>query len=429
MSTVKKNFVLLLTLQISTYAVPLLIVPLLTHALGPESYGQLTFSLAVIAYFINLTCYSFDLTATPRIALARDDRAERSRIFWATFVTQLAIAAIGFVVLLALTFVVPRFGADRTLLLIGFGMPVGAALTPGWYFQGVQKLRTFSVILFVCRALSIPAMFAFVHGPADLSAAMIVNAAVPIGSGIMAIAYLFACREVAFVRVHVADIAEALKGGLQVFLASTSVAFYASTNTVLLGFVSGNVAAGYFAAGDKLVRAAISMLQPLKSAAYPRVSYLMRHARDDALVFLRKLLVVQFSMVVAISLAIFFGAPLAVRLFYGPSYEPTVNVLRWMAFIPFMAGMTDLFGVQTLLPLGMNKVFTRILMSSGILNIALLPVLAKYFAEQGAAAAVLLAEAAVAAALAAVVYREGIPFIRHPAARRPPRDRPNSAQE
>ncbi|KVN33768.1 polysaccharide biosynthesis protein [Burkholderia pyrrocinia] len=429
MSTVKKNFVLLLTLQISTYAVPLLIVPLLTHALGPESYGQLTFSLAVIAYFINLTCYSFDLTATPRIALARDDRAERSRIFWATFVTQLAIAAIGFVVLLALTFVVPRFGADRTLLLIGFGMPVGAALTPGWYFQGVQKLRTFSVILFVCRALSIPAMFAFVHGPADLSAAMIVNATVPIGSGIMAIAYLFACREVAFVRVHVADIAEALKGGLQVFLASTSVAFYASTNTVLLGFVSGNVAAGYFAAGDKLVRAAISMLQPLKSAAYPRVSYLMRHARDDALVFLRKLLVVQFSMVLAISLAIFFGAPLAVRLFYGPSYEPTVNVLRWMAFIPFMAGMTDLFGVQTLLPLGMNKVFTRILMSSGILNIALLPVLAKYFAEQGAAAAVLLAEAAVAAALAAVVYREGIPFIRHPAARRPPRDRPNSARE
>lgn len=418
MSTVKKNFVLLLTLQISTYAAPLLIVPLLTHALGPEGYGQLAFSLAVVAYFINWTCYSFDLTATPRIALARDDRAERSRIFWATFVAQLAIAALGFVVLLALTFVVARFGADRTLLLIGFGMPLGAALTPGWYFQGVQKLRTFSVILFVCRALSIPAMFAFVRGPADLTAAMIVNAAVPLGSGIAAIALLFACREVAFVRVRVADVAEALQGGWQVFLASTSVAFYASTNTVLLGFVSGNVAAGYFAAGDKLVRAAISMLQPLKSAAYPRVSYLMRHARDEALAFLRKLLVVQFAMVLAISLAIFFSAPLAVRLLYGPSYEPTVNVLRWMAFIPFMAGMTDLFGVQTLLPLGMKKAFTRILISSGILNVALLPVLAKYFAEQGAAAAVLLAEAAVAAALAAVVYREGIPLIGRPAARR-----------
>lgn len=101
------------------------------------------------------------------------------------------------------------------------------------------------------------------------------------------------------------------------------------------------------------------------------------------------------------------------RLLYGPSYEPTVNGLRWTAFIPFMAGMTGLFGVQRLLPLGLKKALTR------ILNVALLPVLAKYFAEQGAASAVLLAEAAVAAALAAVVDHEGIPLIGRPAARRP----------
>ncbi|KVK83878.1 polysaccharide biosynthesis protein [Burkholderia ubonensis] len=418
MSTVKKNFILLLTLQISTYVAPLLIMPLLTHALGPEGYGQLAFSLAVVAYFINWTCYSFDLTATPRIALARDNRAERSRIFWSTLLAQFAITTAGFVVLVALTFIVKRFGADRTLLLIGFGMPVGAALTPGWYFQGVQKLHTFSLILFVCRVLSIPAMFLLVHGPEDITAAMVVNAAVPLGSGLAVVAYMFACREVDFVRVDVHDIAEALKGGWQVFLASTSVAFYASANTVLLGFVSGNLSAGYFAAGDKLVRAAISMLQPLKAAAYPRVSYLMRHARNEAMSFLRKLLVVQFVMVLAISLAIFFSAPLAVRLLYGPSYEPTIQVLRWMAFIPFMAGMSDIFGVQTMLPLGMKKAFTRVLMSSGVLNVVLLPLLAKYFAEQGAAAAVLLAESAVAIALAAIVHRERVPLISSLATRR-----------
>ncbi|MBR8343335.1 oligosaccharide flippase family protein [Burkholderia ambifaria] len=418
MSNIKKNFLLLLTLQISMYAVPLLIAPLLTHALGPEGYGQLAFSLAVIAYLTNCTSYSFDLTATPRIALARDDRAERSRIFWATLYAQIGIAVICFIVLIALTFLVERFGEDRDLLLIGFGMVAGVAFTPGWYFQGMEKLRALSVILFVGRILSLPAMFALVHSPADIDRAMIVNAAVPTLSAIVLAAYLYFQREIDFVRVGVADIAESLKGGWQVFLASTSIAFYASTNTVLLGFVSGNVAAGYFAAGDKLIRAALSMLQPLKAATYPRISYLMRHARNDAFSFLRKLFVVQAVMVLGISLAIFFGAPLAVRLLYGPSYEPTVQVLRWMAFIPFMAGMTDLFGVQTMLPLGMKSAFTRILMSSGILNIVLVPVLAKYFAELGAAAAVLTAEAAVAAALATVVYRAGIPLLGSAVARR-----------
>lgn len=418
MSNLKKNFLLLLTLQISMYAAPLLIAPLLTRALGPAGYGQLAFSLAVIAYFFNCTSYSFDLTATPRIAHARDDRAERSRIFWATLFAQIGIAAVSFVVLVVLTFVVGRFAENRALLLIGFGMVVGAAFTPGWYFQGMEKLRALALILTGGRVLTIPAMFLFVHGPADLDTAMLINAAVPLGSSIALAVYLRVNREVEFVRVRIADIAESLRGGWQVFLASTSVAFYASTNTVLLGFVSGNVAAGYFAAGDKLIRAALSLLGPLKTAAYPRINYLMRHARDDAFSLLRKLFIVQVAMVLSISLVIFFGAPLAVRILYGPSYEPTVNVLRWMAFIPFMAGMTDLFGVQTLLPLGMKTAFTRILMSSGILNIVLVPVLAKHFAEQGAAVAVLLAETAIAAALATVVYRARIPLIGSAAARR-----------
>jgi len=411
MSSIRKNFLLLMTLQISTYAVPLITLPLLTRVLGPESYGQLSFVLAVITCFINFTNYSFDLTATPRIALACDDRAARSHIFWTTLLAQIAITAAGFIVLLALTFMVERFAFDRTLLLIGFAMTLGAALTPTWYFQGIQQLHTFSPILFTCRVLSVPAMFIFVHGPADLTAAMLINAGVPLSSGIVVCAYLLLRREIDFVSVSLADIAQALMDGWHVFLASTSIAFYASTNTILLGFVSGNVAAGYFAAGDKLVRAAISMLQPLKAASYPRISYLMHHAREDAMTLLRQLFIVQGALVLAISLAIFFGAPFAVHILYGPNYAPTIGVLRWMAFIPFMAGMTDLFGVQTMLPLGMKKSFSRILISSGFLNVALLPLLAKLFAEQGAAAAVLIAESSVAAALAYVLYWQGVSLL------------------
>ncbi|AIV84468.1 flippase [Burkholderia pseudomallei] len=417
MTTVRKNFLLLMTLQISTYVVPLVTLPLLTRVLGPEAYGQLSFVLAVITYFINFTNYSFDLTATPRIALAHDDLAARSKIFWATFAAQAAITVAGFAILLALTFAIERFAIDRTLLVIGFGMTVGAALTPGWYFQGIQKLRIYSVTLFACRALSVPAMYLCVRTPADLIDAVAINAAVPLVCGVLVFGYLIVRREVVFVRIGAADVAASLKGGWQVFLASTSVAFYASTNTVLLGFVSGNVAAGYFAAGDKLIRSAISLLQPLKAAAYPHVSYLMHHAREDAMSFLRKLLVVQGAMVLAISLAIFALAPLAVHILYGSTYEPTVGVLRCMALIPFMAGMTDLFGVQTMLPLGMKTAFSRVLISSGVLNVALLPPLAKCFAEQGAAAAVLIAETAVAATLAYVLYRKRVSIFARPAPR------------
>jgi PST family polysaccharide transporter len=195
-------------------------------------------------------------------------------------------------------------------------------------------------------------------------------------------------------------------------MATSIVDIYASSNIVLLTFISGNVAAGYFAAADKLIRAALNMLQPLKTAAYPRVSFLMHHAKDDAFAFLRKMFVVQGLIVSLISVCIFFGAPLAVKLLYGPKFLPTVEVLRWMAFVPLMVGLTDLFGVQTMLPLGMKAQFSRVLMASAVLNFRLLAVLAKLFGEQGAAATVLIVETLVAAAMAFTLHLQGVPLLK-----------------
>ncbi|MDW9249259.1 polysaccharide biosynthesis family protein [Burkholderia cepacia] len=84
MTAVRKNFALLFSLQISTYVIPLVTLPLLTRVLGPQQYGTLSFVLAVATYFINLANYSFDLTATPRVALAKDrgsDHASSGRRF------------------------------------------------------------------------------------------------------------------------------------------------------------------------------------------------------------------------------------------------------------------------------------------------------------------------------------------------------------
>ncbi|SAL79129.1 hypothetical protein [Caballeronia telluris] len=67
-----------------------------------------------------------------------------------------------------------------------------------------------------------------------------------------------------------------------------------------------------------------------------------------------------------------------------------MNVLRWMSFGPLMSSLSDLFGVQTMLPLGMNSAFSRVLIGSAVLNFGLLAVLAKLFGEQGAAATALI---------------------------------------
>jgi O-antigen/teichoic acid export membrane protein len=412
MASFRKNFTILMTLQVSTYVAPLLTLPWLARVLGPNEYGRLSFALAFTAYFITLTNFSFSLTATPKVSIARDDRPMRSRVFWETMAAQGVLAVAGFLFLLALTFAVPHLAENRALLLTGFGMAVGAMLIPTWYFQGIEDLGPISILVFAGRALSVPAMYLFVRHRDDVYNAMLVNALVPLLSGIAICTYLYFRRELDFVPVSLKTALHRLKEGWSVFMATSLVEIYASSNIVLLTFISGNVAAGYFAAGDKLIRAALGMLQPLKTAAYPRVSFLMHHAREDAFAFLRKMFVLQGSIVAIISLCIFFGAPLAVRLLYGPQFEPTIDVLRWMAFVPLMSGLSDLFGVQTMLPLGLKTAFSRVLIASAVLNFGLLAVLAKLFGEQGAAATVLAVETSIAAAMAFTLYLEGVPLLK-----------------
>jgi PST family polysaccharide transporter len=83
-----------------------------------------------------------------------------------------------------------------------------------------------------------------------------------------------------------------------------------------------------------------------------------------------------------------------------------------MAFVPLMVGLTDLFGVQTMLPLGMKAQFSRVLMASAVLNFSLLAVLANLFGEQGAAATVLIVETLVAAAMAFTLHLQGVPLLK-----------------
>ncbi|WP_159939023.1 oligosaccharide flippase family protein, partial [Caballeronia arationis] len=54
MASFKRNFTILMTLQVSTYLAPLLTLPWLARVLGPNEYGRLSFALAFTTYFITL---------------------------------------------------------------------------------------------------------------------------------------------------------------------------------------------------------------------------------------------------------------------------------------------------------------------------------------------------------------------------------------
>ena len=80
-SRVFLNAVYLFVVQGVTYLVPLITLPYLVRVLGAQSYGVLSFSLAIIQYFILLTDYGFNLSATQKISVICGDINKISNVF------------------------------------------------------------------------------------------------------------------------------------------------------------------------------------------------------------------------------------------------------------------------------------------------------------------------------------------------------------
>jgi PST family polysaccharide transporter len=414
--SLRKNVAALYAIQLVSYAAPLATLPWLTRVLGPSGFGQLSFCIAVTSYFVLLADYGFNFSATRQIALCWNDRVTRSTVFWNTITVKALLACAGFPVLLLLTLWVDKFAELRPLLSITYLTVVGTVLTPTWYFQGTERQTVLSGITIAVKVASVPMIFLFVRGAKDVQIAALISSGMTIVGGLLCLGFLLKDKQLDRIRFSGRGLLDVLKEGRHLFFSTASISLYQATNTVVLGLVAGNVAVGHYSAAEKIVQAAQGLLVPITQSVYPRVSRLMQDSRDAAFALIRKTLKIQGSIALGLSILLFVAAPPMIRLLYGQAYEETISVLRWLAFLPFLIGISNVLGIHTMLAMGMNRIVSGIVITAGAINVLTLFVLTHWFGAVGAAMAVVATEFFVTAVMALIIMRRNLPVFRIPAA-------------
>jgi O-antigen/teichoic acid export membrane protein len=90
----------------------------------------------------------------------------------------------------------------------------------------------------------------------------------------------------------------------------------------------------------------------------------------------------------------------------GIGFAQGATVLRWLAWVPCVVAVSNLLGVQVMLPRGLNRPFTLILGMASMLSLALLYPMIDHGGAQGAAQLVLLVECVVTGAMALYLWRK-----------------------
>jgi O-antigen/teichoic acid export membrane protein len=143
---------------------------------------------------------------------------------------------------------------------------------------------------------------------------------------------------------------------------------------------------------------------PISSAAYPRMNALLAERSPKALRLLAMLVVGQGLFTLVLSGTMFFASPNLTPLVLGQKFVEATPMVQWLAPIPLIAGLSNVLGINMMLPLGMNKHFTMVTLAAGLINIAMIVPLSRAWGGVGAAASVTMTEVFVTVAMAAVMF-------------------------
>ncbi|NUU67349.1 flippase [Enterobacteriaceae bacterium BIT-l23] len=407
-----KNIVSLSLVQGLNYILPLITLPYLVRTLGVHSYGVLTFCVAFNQYFLLFTQFGFNFSATQRIAKARQEKEQISKIFFSVLGAKLFFCFVSFVVLCILIILVPYFYNIKVILLFSFVAIVGDVLFPGWFFQGEEKMSNIAISNILARLSTVPLIFLFVNSTDDVARAALFMGSANVLAGIIAMIAVVKSGRVSLYKPSIKDIKEEIICSWHFFISSAAMSLYTVTTPVLLGAISGPYVLGVFSAADKLRQALQGLLNPVSQALYPKISRMIKEQdRTTVFQFIRKLLTVQAVFGLVVSLICCLGASVIIPLVYNKSGTPDViAVFEILAWIPFVVSISNVLGIQTLLTTGYKREFSQVIITGGVVNIVLLCLLAFHFEAFGAALSILITEAIITIGMSRMIMKLKIPL-------------------
>ena len=379
-----KNTVMLYVLTFSTYFLQLIVVPYESRVLHTEKYGLVCLAKAVMVYFNLVVDFGFHLSATEKIALAREDREKVSRIFTAVTLNKLMLAAGGGAALLVLCRLIPRWTPNTGFFAVFYLATVLNSMIPDYLYRGLEQMGAITVRTVSVKLFFTAMVFLLMRGPEDyfMEPLFLVIGSAAALAGVYL--HLYRRLGIRFVRCSFGELGTNLRQSLWFFWSGIATTVYTSAGTIILDFISEGSATAFYAGAEKLVITAQTGFSPVADSLYP---YMTKN-RDYRLIK-KVLLILEPAVILGCAVVFIWARPLCMW-FFGAEYAPMAPVLR--AMLPMIAFILPnyLLSYPTLSAMGLTKYATYavffgaglhianlfILYAAGLLNMVTLGVLA-----------------------------------------------------
>lgn len=407
------NVASLFSVQIANFLLPLLTVPVVVRIIGPDKLGLLNFSQAYVTYFSLLINYGFDMAAVRAIAANRQDTAATNRIFSQVMAGKTLLWVLSTIIFVVVSLANPAFKAHLFLHVCTYLVCIGTVLSPFWLYQAMEDLGRVALFNLAVKLIFSLSVLLLIRTANDY---FYQNLAISVSQILVSVAALAVAMRrfgIRFSWPTGPELCTRFREDRTLFFSSVMITIYASSNVFFLGLLSPAYNVGIYAAGTRLESMAESFVGlALNQAFFPIVAQAFGQGKEQGLRMVRNTFFPLLIIMSVVSVGLWVVAPLFISLLYGAKFEESVTILRIVALLPLVIGMSNLLGMHTMLNLRMDRAFFSVTAVGSVIGLALNVVLIRHFAHLGAAYALVLTEVYITAAMYGYLRWKGIEIIK-----------------
>ena len=261
-----------------------------------------------------------------------------------------------------------------------------------WLFQGMEDFPRVVLRNTIVKIFNIILVFALIKARDDVDIYTIILAGMTLIANLSV--WWYVPKYVNKVPLKDLKPFRHLKQEIMLFLPTIAIQVYTYVDKSMIRLFSANaVENGYYEQAEKIVRVAISVITSVSTVMAPRIAKTFVDGQDKLLnSYMRK----SFRFTWMIAIPIMFGiigvSSTFVMVFFGTGYDKVKVLMPLYSILIIFVSMSYILGIQFLISICRQNVYTVAVTISAIVNIVMNLVLIPHFASIGATIATVTAE-------------------------------------
>lgn len=392
--SVKYNFIMNVILTASTIIFPLVTFPYISRILLPAGVGKVNFATSVVSYFSMFAMLGVPTYGIRACAQVRDDREELSRTVQEILILNILVSCFVYLLYFLAVWNVPRLRADSSLFLVVSGTIFFNVIGVEWLYRGLEQYSYIAMRSIAFKILGLILMFLFVNDQQDYVIYGAISIVASVGSNLLN--FLNLKKYVDIYPVGNYHISRHLRAVFVFFLMAVATTIYTNLDTVMLGFMKEDVEVGFYTAAVKVKNLLVSLVTALSAVLLPRVSYYIEHKMQDEFMKMSQK-ALNFVLFISIPVTVYFMffAKESILLLSGEEFAGAVTPMQIILPTVVFIGLTNVMGIQMLVPLGCEKQVFYSVLTGAIVDLFVNVLCIPKYASSGAAFGTVLAEISV----------------------------------